>query len=151
MTSGVVSTDSRAEKMRLANERAEETRLTNEQVEETRLADERAGEARLTDERPRKVRLANKRAGETRLTDERAEETRLADGQAGGTRLTDEQADFVNKLYRRNVPASAIADITQRMLNGDSMSEDLDGVEAQREYVNVSPPSYYSQDRRFSV
>jgi hypothetical protein len=60
--------------------------------------------------------------------------------------LTDGQVDFVNDLYRRNIPASVIARITERMLhNSDSGSEGLyTGVGSDD---GVAPPSYDLHNR----
>lgn len=58
-----------------------------------------------------------------------------------GVHLTDEQVDFVNSLHRRNIPASAIARIMERMLNGGD-TDVAGGVEGMDVGMDQAPPSY---------
>ncbi|KAF8443763.1 hypothetical protein L210DRAFT_3532158 [Boletus edulis BED1] len=50
--------------------------------------------------------------------------------------LTDDQADFVNNLYRNNVPAPAIARVIERMMAGERRPS-VD------RFDSLPPPSYY--------
>ena len=56
--------------------------------------------------------------------------------------LTDEQADFVNNLYRTNVPATAIARVMERMLAGGPSGVVDDGPLFNDDLGVQSPPSY---------
>ena len=59
--------------------------------------------------------------------------------------LTDEQADFINSLYRNNVPAAAIARVMERMLadrNAGIREWERETRLARTNSISTAPPSY---------